>query len=87
MAAAYILAGELHRDNRRYDDAFARYISGCLAVRVEEAARRGGLPVRSLRSRECRSSSATDVRVVVDRVDCRPVAGREFGDRIALPDD
>jgi len=87
MTAAYILAGELHRAEGRYHDAFARYqqLFGPFVSMKQRAARRfaSGFAPKSrlslfLRNRLFGLFSIGWI--------ARLIAGREFNDRIALPD-
>ena len=87
MAASYILAGELHRAEGRYPHAFARYQQrfGPFASRKQRAARRfvGAFAPKSRTSLFFRNRvfSLLSIPWVANLI-----AGREFSDRIALPD-
>jgi 2-polyprenyl-6-methoxyphenol hydroxylase-like FAD-dependent oxidoreductase len=86
MAAAYILAGELHRARERHQDAFARYqqLFGPFASMKQRAARRfaGAFAPKSRLSLFLRNRVFGLLAIPwVGRL----VAGREFSDRIALP--
>jgi 2-polyprenyl-6-methoxyphenol hydroxylase-like FAD-dependent oxidoreductase len=87
MTAAYILAGELHRAQRRHHDAFARYqqLFGPFVSRKQRAARRfaGAFAPKSRTSLYLRNRlfSLFSIPWVA-----KLIAGREFSDRIALPD-
>ena len=87
MTAAYILAGELHRAEGRYQNAFAQYqqLFGPFVSMKQRAARRfaSGFAPKSrlslfLRNRLFGLFSIGWI--------ARLIAGREFRDRIALPD-
>jgi 2-polyprenyl-6-methoxyphenol hydroxylase-like FAD-dependent oxidoreductase len=88
MAAAYILASELHRANGRYDDAFARYqrLFGPFVSKKQRAARRfaGAFAPKSRVSLLLRNQlfGLLSIGWIADLI-----AGRGFSDRIALPDD
>ena len=87
MAAAYILAGELHRARGRHADAFARYqqMFGSFVAMKQRAAPRfaGAFAPKSTFSLFLRNQimRLLSVRWIADLT-----AGREFSDRISLPD-
>ena len=87
MAAAYILAGELHRARGGYQDAFARYqqLFGPFVSMKQRAARRftGTFAPKSRVSLFLRNRifALLSIPWIADLV-----AGRGFSDRIALPD-
>jgi 2-polyprenyl-6-methoxyphenol hydroxylase-like FAD-dependent oxidoreductase len=87
MTAAYILAGELHRAEGRHEDAFARYrqLFGPFVSMKQRAARRfaGTFAPKSTASLFIRNRlfSLLSIGWIADLV-----AGREFSDRLALPD-
>jgi 2-polyprenyl-6-methoxyphenol hydroxylase-like FAD-dependent oxidoreductase len=87
MAAAYILAGELQRAGGAHQDAFARYqqLFGPFVSMKQRAARRfaGAFAPKSRVSLFLRNRlfAALSIPWIADLV-----AGREFSDRIALPD-
>lgn len=87
MVAAYILAGELHRSTGNHDEAFARYqrLFGPFVSMKQRAARRsaGAFAPKSrtslfIRNQVFRLLSVSSIAELI--------AGREFLDRIALPD-
>jgi len=86
MTAAYILAGELHRAEGRYQDAFARYqqLFGPFVSRKQRAARRfaGTFAPKSRTSLFVRNRL---FRLFSIEWIANLIAGREFTDRIALP--
>jgi 2-polyprenyl-6-methoxyphenol hydroxylase-like FAD-dependent oxidoreductase len=87
MTAAYILAGELHRSEGRYREAFARYeeLFGPFVSMKQRAARRfaGAFAPKSTVSLFFRNKlfSLFSIGWIASLI-----AGREFRDRIALPD-
>ena len=87
MTAAYILAGELHRAKGRHQDAFAQYqrLFGPFVSMKQRAARRfaGGFAPKSAVSLFLRNKlfSLLSIGWIASLI-----AGREFSDRIALPD-
>jgi 2-polyprenyl-6-methoxyphenol hydroxylase-like FAD-dependent oxidoreductase len=87
MTAAYILAGELHRAEGRHQDAFARYqqLFGPFVSNKQRAARRfvGAFAPKSrtLLFLRNRLFSLLSIPWIANLI-----AGREFSDRIALPD-
>lgn len=87
MAGAYILAGELHRAGRHYEDAFARYqeLFGPFVSMKQRAARRfaGGFAPRSKVSLFLRNKIFQ--LLSIEWIANMAVA-RGFSDRIALPD-
>ena len=87
MTAAYILGGELHRANGQHEDAFAQYqqLFGPFVSMKQRAARRfaGAFAPRSTMSLFMRNAL---FRLFSIRWIANLVAGREFVDRIALPD-
>ncbi|HYM26330.1 MAG TPA: FAD-binding domain [Vicinamibacterales bacterium] len=87
MAAAYILAGELHRAGVGYADAFARYqrIFGGFVEMKQRVARRfaGAFAPKSAFSLFLHKQI---MRLLSVGWISKLAAGREFGDRIALPD-
>jgi 2-polyprenyl-6-methoxyphenol hydroxylase-like FAD-dependent oxidoreductase len=87
MAAAYILAGELHRAKGRHDEAFARYqrLFGPFLSMKQRAARRfaGAFAPTSEWSLFLWNQM---FRLLSIEWVARATAGREFTDRIALPD-
>jgi 2-polyprenyl-6-methoxyphenol hydroxylase-like FAD-dependent oxidoreductase len=87
MAAAYILAGELHRARARHQDAFARYqqLFGPFASMKQRAARRfaGAFAPKSKLSLFLRNRVFGLLSIPLI---AHLVAGREFSDRIVLPD-
>jgi 2-polyprenyl-6-methoxyphenol hydroxylase-like FAD-dependent oxidoreductase len=87
MAAAYVLAGELHRADGRVDRAFARYqeLFGPFVAMKQRAAR------RFVGTFAPKSTFSLFVRNQIMRLLSIPwiadlTAGREFSDRITLPD-
>lgn len=86
MTAAYILAGELHRADGRYEQAFARYqeLFGPFVAMKQRAARRlmGAFAPKSRFSLFLRNQLFKLMAIgwVADLT-----VGREFRDRIALP--
>jgi 2-polyprenyl-6-methoxyphenol hydroxylase-like FAD-dependent oxidoreductase len=87
MAAAYILAGELHRADGRSGDAFARYqlVFGPFVSKKQRAARRfaGSFAPKSKMSLFLRNRLFGLLSIGWL---AKLIAGREFSDRIALPD-
>jgi 2-polyprenyl-6-methoxyphenol hydroxylase-like FAD-dependent oxidoreductase len=87
MTAAYILAGELKRANGCYQDAFARYrqLFGPFVSTKQRAARRfaGAFAPTSKASLFFRNQLFALLSV---EWIAKLLAGREFSDRIALPD-
>ena len=87
MTAAYILAGELHRAEGRHQIAFARYqqLFGPFVSMKQRAARRfaGAFAPKSALSLFFRNSL---FRLFSIGWIANLIAGREFSDRIALPD-
>lgn len=87
MTAAYILAGELHRAEGRHQSAFAQYqrLFGPFVSRKQRAARRfaGAFAPKSTMSLFLVNKlfSLFSIGWIA-----RLIAGREFSDRIALPD-
>jgi 2-polyprenyl-6-methoxyphenol hydroxylase-like FAD-dependent oxidoreductase len=87
MTAAYLLAGELHRADGRYQDAFAEYQRWFrpFVSMKQRAARRfaGGFAPKSQLSLLLRNRlfGLLSIGWIADLI-----AGREFRDRIALPD-
>jgi 2-polyprenyl-6-methoxyphenol hydroxylase-like FAD-dependent oxidoreductase len=86
MAAAYILAGELHRARGRHGEAFARYqqIFGPFVAMKQRAGRRfaGAFAPKSTLSLFLRRQV---MRLLSIGWIAALVAGREFSDRIDLP--
>jgi 2-polyprenyl-6-methoxyphenol hydroxylase-like FAD-dependent oxidoreductase len=85
MTAAYILAGELHRAEGRHQDAFAyQRVFGPFVSMKQRAARRfaGGFAPKSAVSLFLRNKlfSLLSIGWIANLI-----AGREFSDRIALP--
>ena len=87
MVAAYILAGELRRANGRHQEALARYQRsfGPFVLAKQRAARRfaGAFAPKSARSLFLRNQF---FRLLSIGWVAKAMAGREFRDRIALPD-
>jgi 2-polyprenyl-6-methoxyphenol hydroxylase-like FAD-dependent oxidoreductase len=87
MAAAYILAGELHRAGGRVDEAFAAYQDrfGSFVSMKQRAARRflGAFAPKSTLSLFLRNQI---MRLLSIGWIASLTAGREFSDRISLPD-
>jgi 2-polyprenyl-6-methoxyphenol hydroxylase-like FAD-dependent oxidoreductase len=87
MAAAYILAGELRRAGGRHENAFARYQQrfGRFVAMKQRAARRfaGAFAPKSRMSLFVRN---TLFRLFSVRWIAKRIVGREFSDRISLPD-
>ena len=87
MAAAYILAGELRRARGRHDEAFAAYQRrfGSFVSMKQRAARRfaGAFAPRSSWSLFLRNEM---LRLLSIEWLAKVAAGREFADRMALPD-
>ena len=87
MTAAYILAGELRRADGRYQDAFARYqeLFGPFVAMKQRVARRfaGAFAPKSRLSLYLRNQlfRLLSISWIADLT-----AGREFSDRIALPE-
>jgi 2-polyprenyl-6-methoxyphenol hydroxylase-like FAD-dependent oxidoreductase len=87
MAAAYILAGELHRTGGRHEEALVRYqqLFGPFVSKKQRAARRfaGAFAPKSRTSLFVRNRlfGLFSIGWIADLI-----AGREFTDRIALPD-
>jgi 2-polyprenyl-6-methoxyphenol hydroxylase-like FAD-dependent oxidoreductase len=87
MTAAYILAGELHRADGRYHDAFARYqqVFQPFVSKKQRAARRfaGAFAPKSKMSLLLRNRlfGLLSIGWIA-----KLIAGREFSDRITLPD-
>jgi 2-polyprenyl-6-methoxyphenol hydroxylase-like FAD-dependent oxidoreductase len=87
MAAAYILAGELHRAGGRHEEAFARYqrLFGPFVTKKQRAARRfaGAFAPKSVFSTLVRNQifRLLSIGWIADLA-----VGREFNDRITIPD-
>ena len=88
MTAAYILAGELRRAEGRHENAFAQYqqLFGPFVSMKQRAARRfaGAFAPKSTMSLLLRNKlfSLFSIGWIA-----KLLAGREFSDRIVLPDD
>src|SRR4051812_14142594 len=87
MAAAYILAGELHRAGGRHEEAFARYQQrfGPFVSMKQRAARRFA-GVFAPKSRFSLFVGTQIMRLLSIGWVAELTAGREFSDRISLPD-